>query len=50
MFPGDLKQGNHYSVFEPEAETWFDVEVERMSGKSETIRSKMEQSYVKTSQ
>ena len=50
MFPGDLKQGNHYSVFEPEAETWFDVEVERMSGKSETIRSKMEQNYVKTSQ
>jgi hypothetical protein len=50
MLPINLKKGSHYSAFEPEGDTWFDVEVEKFANQSEIIRSNMEKSFVKSSQ
>ncbi len=50
MLPANLKRGNNYSAFEPEGDTWFDMEIDKMENQSETIKAKMEQSFVKLSQ
>jgi hypothetical protein len=31
MLPADLKKGTHYSSFEPEGDTWFDVEIDKFA-------------------
>ncbi len=31
MSPADLKKGTHYSSFEPEVDTWFDVEIDKFA-------------------
>ena len=50
MLPANLKRGNNYSFFEPEGDTWFDMEIDKFETQSETIKSKMEQNFVKLSQ
>ena len=50
MLPVNLKRGNNYSAFEPEGDTWFDMEIDKLETQSETIKSKMEQNFVKLSQ
>ena len=50
MLPANLKRGNNYSVFEPEGDTWFDMEIDKLETQSETIKSRMEQNFVRISQ